>query len=295
MYRLFELSPPLTLLCSFLLSPGRGPGRCRRHDGHLHQELWRGRRLCGRLEGADSLHAGTVSIVLCSDIFLEIIHDSRFDSHVFHLWKLATCISFCGRGNSRFAYFISHSHNLFLHLPLTAALSNLHVPSHLCAYLPFFRHLSFASASTQRACAGSNYSNSISPPACQQIISALKIILGEDGTDIGAHACLLSFEYSLNRSFSYLFFWRDVVAYGCCRLDCFNHIYLSAFVSIFLSASLPPHSQVSARFCSFATMPTTFAGVWKRWVCTSSARTILRSCQSCTLANFATLSCLAHV
>eukprot|EP00461_Guttulinopsis_vulgaris_P004729 UN04731 len=29
------------------------------------------------------------------------------------------------------------------------------------------------------------YSNSISPPACQQIISAMKMILGEDGTDLG--------------------------------------------------------------------------------------------------------------
>lgn len=32
---------------------------------------------------------------------------------------------------------------------------------------------------------GSLYSASISPPACQQIISAMKIILGEDGTDLG--------------------------------------------------------------------------------------------------------------
>lgn len=36
------------------------------------------------------------------------------------------------------------------------------------------------------ACAGSAYSTSISPPACQQVISALKIIAGEDGTDLGA-------------------------------------------------------------------------------------------------------------
>ena len=33
--------------------------------------------------------------------------------------------------------------------------------------------------------AGSLYSSSISIPACQQIISALKIIMGEDGTDLG--------------------------------------------------------------------------------------------------------------
>jgi serine palmitoyltransferase len=37
----------------------------------------------------------------------------------------------------------------------------------------------------KRCCAGSMYSNSISPPAVQQIISALTIILGEDGTDLG--------------------------------------------------------------------------------------------------------------
>jgi serine palmitoyltransferase len=34
-------------------------------------------------------------------------------------------------------------------------------------------------------CMGSVYSPSISPPACQQIIAAMKIILGEDGTDNG--------------------------------------------------------------------------------------------------------------
>jgi len=33
--------------------------------------------------------------------------------------------------------------------------------------------------------AGSVYSASISPPACQQIISAIEIITGEDGTDLG--------------------------------------------------------------------------------------------------------------
>lgn len=34
-------------------------------------------------------------------------------------------------------------------------------------------------------CAGYLYSSSISPPACQQIICALKIIMGEDGTTLG--------------------------------------------------------------------------------------------------------------
>jgi len=37
----------------------------------------------------------------------------------------------------------------------------------------------------RHACAGSLYSQSISPPACQQVISAMKIMLGEDGTDLG--------------------------------------------------------------------------------------------------------------
>lgn len=37
----------------------------------------------------------------------------------------------------------------------------------------------------KRTCAGSVYSPSISPPAVQQIISAVKIIMGEDGTDLG--------------------------------------------------------------------------------------------------------------
>jgi len=34
-------------------------------------------------------------------------------------------------------------------------------------------------------CAGSAYSASISPPACQQVISALQIMSGQDGTDLG--------------------------------------------------------------------------------------------------------------
>lgn len=34
-------------------------------------------------------------------------------------------------------------------------------------------------------CAGYAYSSSISPPAAQQVISALQIIMGEDGTDLG--------------------------------------------------------------------------------------------------------------
>jgi serine palmitoyltransferase len=37
----------------------------------------------------------------------------------------------------------------------------------------------------RHACAGSVYSPSISTPACQQVISAVQIIMGEDGTTIG--------------------------------------------------------------------------------------------------------------
>lgn len=37
----------------------------------------------------------------------------------------------------------------------------------------------------RQASAGSAYSASLSPPCCQQIISAIKIIIGEDGTDLG--------------------------------------------------------------------------------------------------------------
>jgi len=37
----------------------------------------------------------------------------------------------------------------------------------------------------RHSCAGSVYSPSISIPACQQVISAMKIIMGEDGTNIG--------------------------------------------------------------------------------------------------------------
>jgi len=42
----------------------------------------------------------------------------------------------------------------------------------------------------RRHCAGSVYCSSISPPACQQVISAMKIIMGEDGTDIGRRKLL---------------------------------------------------------------------------------------------------------
>ena len=40
-------------------------------------------------------------------------------------------------------------------------------------------------AHLRHACAGSVYSASISIPACQQVISAMRIIMGEDGTSIG--------------------------------------------------------------------------------------------------------------
>lgn len=37
----------------------------------------------------------------------------------------------------------------------------------------------------RRECAGSSYHNSLSPVVCQQIISAFKVIMGQDGTSIG--------------------------------------------------------------------------------------------------------------
>jgi len=52
------------------------------------------------------------------------------------------------------------------------------VGGYICASKQVIDHL-------KRACAGSLYSASISPPACRQIIEAFKIILGEDGTDLG--------------------------------------------------------------------------------------------------------------
>ncbi len=174
----------------------------------------------------------------------------------------------------------------FLHL-----LNDWHILTrHLLtlSFSPFF-FLSISSlASTQRACAGSNYSNSISPPACQQIISALKIILGEDGTDIGTHACLLSFipafKICFNAYILVLAFSSWLPSPWLLLIAAVWFVHLSAHFTHFFASlrPLPPHSQVSARFCSFATMPITFAGVWKRWVFTSSARTIRRSCQSCT-------------
>jgi len=40
-------------------------------------------------------------------------------------------------------------------------------------------------AHLRKSCAGSAYHNSLSPVVCQQIITSLKVIMGEDGTDIG--------------------------------------------------------------------------------------------------------------
>jgi serine palmitoyltransferase len=37
----------------------------------------------------------------------------------------------------------------------------------------------------RRECAGSSYHNSLSPVVCQQIISSFKVIMGQDGTNIG--------------------------------------------------------------------------------------------------------------
>jgi 7-keto-8-aminopelargonate synthetase-like enzyme len=39
-------------------------------------------------------------------------------------------------------------------------------------------------------CPAHLYATSISPPAAQQIISAIKVILGEDGTSRGVHLIL---------------------------------------------------------------------------------------------------------
>lgn len=52
------------------------------------------------------------------------------------------------------------------------------VGGYIAADTRIIQHLRFA-------CAGSVYSSSISPPAAQQVISALRIITGEDGTDLG--------------------------------------------------------------------------------------------------------------
>jgi len=67
----------------------------------------------------------------------------------------------------------------------------------------------------RRTTAGSVYSQSISPPACQQCISAIKIILGEDGTDIGKKKLRQLKENAnyvrreLNR-IGYALFWHDI-------------------------------------------------------------------------------------
>lgn len=37
----------------------------------------------------------------------------------------------------------------------------------------------------RRSCAGSSYHNSLSPVVCQQVISSFKVVMGEDGTNIG--------------------------------------------------------------------------------------------------------------
>jgi len=57
-------------------------------------------------------------------------------------------------------------------------------------------------------CPGHVYSASISPPACQQVISAMKIIMGEDGTDIGQKK-LTSLRENSN------FFRRRMMEMGC--------------------------------------------------------------------------------
>lgn len=41
-------------------------------------------------------------------------------------------------------------------------------------------------AHLRRRCAGSSYHNSLSPVVCQQILSSFRVIMGEDGTDIGS-------------------------------------------------------------------------------------------------------------
>lgn len=60
----------------------------------------------------------------------------------------------------------------------------------------------------RRACAGSAYSPSISIPCCQQVISAMKIIAGEDGTTLGRDR-LLSIRRNAN------FFRQGLIDMGC--------------------------------------------------------------------------------
>lgn len=57
-------------------------------------------------------------------------------------------------------------------------------------------------------CPGSVYSASISPPAVQQIISAIKLIMGEDGTDIGKKK-ILALRENAN------FFRKRLIEMGC--------------------------------------------------------------------------------
>jgi serine palmitoyltransferase len=52
------------------------------------------------------------------------------------------------------------------------------VGGYIASSKPLIKHL-------HSICVGSLYSQSISPPAAQQVISAFKIIMGEDGTNIG--------------------------------------------------------------------------------------------------------------
>jgi len=51
----------------------------------------------------------------------------------------------------------------------------------------------------RRASAGSLYSQSISPPACKQVISAMKIMLGEDGTQLGRCRLVIQGAFSAAR------------------------------------------------------------------------------------------------
>eukprot|EP00455_Lapot_gusevi_P037351 TRINITY_DN4174_c0_g1_i5.p1 TRINITY_DN4174_c0_g1~~TRINITY_DN4174_c0_g1_i5.p1 ORF type:complete len:482 (+),score=49.98 TRINITY_DN4174_c0_g1_i5:102-1547(+) len=60
----------------------------------------------------------------------------------------------------------------------------------------------------KRTCAGYVYSSSLSPPACQQVISAIRVITGEDGTDTGRKK-LLQLKENSN------YFRQRIIDMGC--------------------------------------------------------------------------------
>ena len=93
---------------------------------------------------------------------------------------------------------------------------------------------------------GHCYAGAMSPPAAQQVISALMLMRGQDGTTRGPDKIARLHENSN-------YFRRGLLALGCNVLGEWNS-------PVMVRSSWPRHARLSCIFCPFPVLPHSFAG-----------------------------------